>query len=281
MNANSPNIFLPEIEPTDTERQNKSLSKNSVETAVNALKQEGCLIIRNCFDKDRLETIYQRSSIMYDKYIELDPKRSSERAVIPLPLGTITNTPDIYANDFAFPVINELIDHNSILRSFYLLVSPAGGKDQDIHRDHPLLFSDHCMPDLIHELPPFDIRMFVPLVDLTPENGPPRVWPKTHLLTEAQEKETTEQEGFIDPYMKLGDCLLMDGRLMHRGVENKSSKTRPIIYFAYSQPWFRDTTNFYRANNPEMELEEFEKVPENHKRLLEHYCGEPRRIYLS
>lgn len=272
--------LLPEIVPNEQEKANGSLNPDSFLDAVNALKEHGCLIMRNCFDQERLKEIHSRSNLMYDKYIEQDIKRAKERAVIPLPLATITNTPKIYANEFAFPVINEIIDHNSIVRSFYLLVSPAGGQDQDIHRDHPLLFSDACMPDIIHELPPFDIRMFVPLVDLTPENGPPRVWPKTHLLTEAEETLITETSGYVDPYMQIGDCLLIDGRLMHKGVENKSNQTRPVIYFAYSQPWFRDTTNFYRANNPEMTEEEFNKVPDQYKSLLKHYFGESRSSYL-
>jgi hypothetical protein len=37
---------------------------------------------------------------------------------------------------------------------------------------------------------------------------------------------------------------MFDYRILHRGLANDSPDPRPIAYFTYARPWFRDATNY-------------------------------------
>jgi hypothetical protein len=37
-----------------------------------------------------------------------------------------------------------------------------------------------------------------------------------------------------------GDVVVMDGRLLHRGLGNGSDQVRPLVYQSYCRPWYRE-----------------------------------------
>ncbi len=37
-----------------------------------------------------------------------------------------------------------------------------------------------------------------------------------------------------------GDVVLMDGRTLHRGLANQSKETRPLCYFSFCAPWYKE-----------------------------------------
>jgi hypothetical protein len=62
----------------------------------------------------------------------------------------------------------------------------------------------------------------------------------------------------VAPTLTLGDCLVFDYRLLHRGLANATTTTpldtepniqacsnnRTILVVAIAQPWFKDVVNF-------------------------------------
>ena len=101
------------------------------------------------------------------------------------------------------------------------VLSIPGARAQSEHRDGP---------DLL-------INAFVPLIDLTQENGPTALVPRSHLRR--------GQEGRrVAPLLRKGQLLLYDYRLVHAGMPNSSDSTRPIGYVTYAPPGGRDTHNF-------------------------------------
>jgi len=42
---------------------------------------------------------------------------------------------------------------------------------------------------------------------------------------------------------KLGDAIIFDGRIFHRGRENKTNLDRPIIYNMIHRDWYVETGN--------------------------------------
>lgn len=93
-----------------------------------------------------------------------------------VPEDLITNAPEL----FAHPVLIDLLSHPSILGDDMVL-NHAGtinafpnGHEQYWHMDgHYVHNEQNDPPDLGgHDLPPFAINLFTPLLDLTPEHGP-------------------------------------------------------------------------------------------------------------
>ena len=52
----------------------------------------------------------------------------------------------------------------------------------------------------------------------------------------------------MTPLVKAGQCLLFDYRIRHRGLENRDTKARPVLYFTYSaSDDIVDEANFKRG----------------------------------
>ena len=71
------------------------------------------------------------------------------------------------------------------------------------------------------------VTLIYPLVDVTQQNG------STELIAGSQHLNTPEMQWrsleVIKPYMKVGQAMTMDSRLLHRGMCNKSIDFRPIL----------------------------------------------------
>ena len=50
----------------------------------------------------------------------------------------------------------------------------------------------------------------------------------------------------IVPDLRLGDAVLFDYRVLHRGTRNTSGGPRPVFVMTLAKPWFRDLLNFPR-----------------------------------
>ena len=46
------------------------------------------------------------------------------------------------------------------------------------------------------------------------------------------------------PCVKVGEAILFDYRVIHRGLENKTLNMRPTCYLTFCRPWYNDLTNF-------------------------------------
>lgn len=52
---------------------------------------------------------------------------------------------------------------------------------------------------------------------------------------EAKNKE------YIRMNLDLGDIIIFDGRIFHRGRENKSDKPRPVLYNIVHRSWYMES----------------------------------------
>ena len=109
---------------------------------------------------------------------------------------------------------------------------PASGF-QSVHQDDVLL----------------RITINVPLVDVTPGNGPTEIWPRTHrdrpeaedgpwsggkYFLGAAEMDLRRHLPSIKPCVPAGSFIVRDHRLMHRGTPNRSSEPRPMLTLNYA-----------------------------------------------
>ena len=73
------------------------------------------------------------------------------------------------------------------------------------------------------------VTFVIPLVDLTLENGPTELLSGSHTLF----KNIFNGINVVKPLLSAGDCLVFDARLLHRGGENSSDTSRPILVIRF------------------------------------------------
>jgi len=74
-------------------------------------------------------------------------------------------------------------------------------------------------------------NVFVPLVPLTPRNGPTELRPGSHLWGGNTWGHVAPR---LAPLLGAGDVLIFDYRLRHRGLANNSSRQRAVAYVTYA-----------------------------------------------
>ena len=116
------------------------------------------------------------------------------------------------------------------------------------HADGPHLFT--TLPDTT--LPAHAINIFVPLVDLTEENGPTEFAIGSHKLGHEYNEEEEEVDGtsrVTSILAKAGDAILFDYRLWHRGLPNSSDTDRPMLYLVAARSFWRDDRNYSQGSS--------------------------------
>ena len=174
--------------------------------------------------------IAHRSKLRYD--MQLAPGAS---ATASLPEAVLYDPP-------WQPLIQKLLGDDAILLFQGVVISEPGSDAQRPHMDGGHLYqSTHGYEQA--QNPPHCLNVFVPLVDVTEENGPTEFWPGSHMLTQARAAFAG-----VTPSVSLagarGDAIVFDYRVVHRGRENVAETTRPVLYLTSCRSWFRDAQNF-------------------------------------
>ena len=146
------------------------------------------------------------------------------------------------------PVIPSLLGESSLddlqLCHLSLVIAIPGATDQPWHAD-----GGHV--SLSEHLPCHCLNVFVPLIDVPIDLGPTDLRPGTHyhtrnlapmmLLAKARKKLRSP----VVPCLKMGDVLVFDYRILHRGRANKDPElSRPILVLTFAKKWFVDVCNF-------------------------------------
>lgn len=171
------------------------------------------------------------------------------------------------------------------------VISEPGAPSMNWHEDTSHIWSRDTLEVsglAGHDLPPYAISLFVPLfANVTHDHGPTEFCVGSSHLdgfpveVPAVMDETLVEEGstfakmasFRDgadlaacppehwraPLVNMGDAILFDYQITHRGGANKSPESRALIYAMYSRFWFRD------GNFDETQDEESEESADNDK----------------
>jgi len=125
-----------------------------------------------------------------------------------------------------------------------LLVSTPGAAEQSWHAD-----GGHV--NLQQHLPCHVANVFIPLQDLPLALGPTEFRPGSHVYTRnlapllLAAKCRKELRPTLTPTLSLGDVLVFDYRVLHRGKANTTaSSVRNVLVLTYCQPFFKDVLNF-------------------------------------
>ena len=106
------------------------------------------------------------------------------------------------------------------------------------HRDTYSLFG--C-EEQDQGLPPFYLTLIVPLQEVTQDLGPTEFVIGSH--TSSWSDALKEGKAGLDHLLatsKRGDCVLFDGRMIHRGTPCRSTIPRRAVYMVFHKKWYAD-----------------------------------------
>lgn len=127
-------------------------------------------------------------------------------------------------------------------------------------------------------LPTHCLNVFIPLVDVEGEaNGGTEFCLGSHFHTVKEGTDIVWQDAAWKSKLQFsgetrllradaGQILAFDYRTLHRALAHQGTKPRPLLYFTFTKPWFRDSLNFACAQSlreAEVSLREAEVGVEN------------------
>jgi len=162
-------------------------------------------------------------------------------------------------------------DHELELDTFSYVQSLPGSVHQPWHVDVNTLFHRDDAAndgDLASEMTwqqhtsPFGMVAVVPVIDVDATLGPTEFITGSHLLPLGKEsywkqvaRTSLANQMDVTPRLSyqttVGDVVLMDLRLMHRGTPNLSAlnQARSILYMSFVKRWYQDPLNFKRSQS--------------------------------
>ena len=250
---------------TPAEDENQAIHPDTLENAAQLFRVKGCLVLENIFSPDFITGLHASYLERYRDYFREATFEDAltvgeQRYKITVAFQPPFDTPLLYANPLILPIIKQLLGQETILGSYVSVTSLPGSLEQHLHRDHPWLFGTV----LDRMVPSYAIKLIVPLIKLDEMSGTTRLWPGSQVVFD----EKALKMDFVEPHLSLGDCLLMDYRLLHQGTVNRSEQVRPVLFIGYTRPWFRDYENFKKQSRLQISRQAYKSIPAAHRSLF-------------
>lgn len=184
-------------------------------------------------------------------------------------------------------VCNALFDNQSRLTFYNGNTNCPGSTTQRLHMDgrHPTLAPEPVAATR-------SVVVDIPLVPMSRDNGSIQLWPGSHVVRPDQggpsvpeelEAERRKTAPPIQPNTQVGDVLIRDTRLWHRGVPNNSDRPRHMIALIVSKSWgpSKHKLPFERECASALEGHAIDANAVYADGPLEYLIGPTRRIYES
>lgn len=165
------------------------------------------------------------------------------------------------------------------------VIAESGAPAMYWHDDTEYLFSTGSFENsgiAGQDLLPYVATMFIPLLDATIDHGPTefclgsshttglpmRPYVMNETLTQEGspfnemakfqfDRDTCPPEHWRVPLVGMGDAVISDYHIIHRGGPNMSPELRAMLYVVYSRGWFRDL-GFEDSKEEDSEVSEFD-----------------------
>lgn len=256
-----------------SETASEALAPATASAAHAAFGEHGCVLLRGAFRSATVEAMHHEFVAQFGM---LDLPQMREQAAKPAPNRLIQvgdsrydialrmtgafGRQEVFANGVVLGLLRPLLGNHMLLNSLTAVVSHPNAQRQRIHRDYPHLF------DYARNMPVHAVNVVVPLVDVDLTTGPTGIWLGSHLWDGSDPPE----ESMTVCALQRGDCMMMDYRLLHAGLPNRTARPRPMLYLVYARPWFFDQHNHLRTSRVpvDMPLEHYNALPASVRPLL-------------
>lgn len=231
--------------------------KYDIPALADEIRMNGFVILEGLLPKDLTGSMLPHFDALLEAKRAREPQnRGANRFQMDLPFDLPFAVPDLYANRVVFAILKELFG-DDIICSYFASDTPfPGSEHQPVHLDCRLPF-----PESPFGAPIYSLVLNTPLVDFTEDNGPLELWPGgTHMIAQPRNLETMSAEmPSLKPLVKVGDVLLRDPRVWHRGTPNRGARSRPNLALVYSRGWFRFEDQATRIKIPRDVWQSFDR----------------------
>jgi hypothetical protein len=199
-------------------------------------------------------------------------QRSPGRYELVNPLKTPFSDESFVLNPLLAPLMTRVLGSKRLeIDTHSSVTSLPHTPEQHWHRDAGFLFEHEQVKK---QLPPHGLVIFVPLVKVTDDMGPTEFLTGSHIqcpqsemvskqLGNWQLNECDHTGATVATPASSGSAVIFDLRILHRGLANKSSKKRPLMYMTMFQEWFIDHVNFN-----DKQTASFDIIPPQLKKIL-------------
>ncbi|KAJ5646241.1 hypothetical protein N7490_002613 [Penicillium lividum] len=271
---------------SDEERQNGKYSDFSLQQALEAMHQDGLVVLKGVVDMHHIKALNQRMSADAEKKRD-DPKQVYNHSVKSnfLQRPPVTEPSllydDIYYNPFVLQLANAYLGHKPIWNwlTANTALANTGGMRQAVHKDNAF----------IHPQYPYYFIANIPLCSTSVKNGATEFWLGSHAHTSNRDQrvatkpeeitahyllgeplpavteEAQEMRRSIRPPIQAtcsaGDIMIRDIRLWHAGMPNETDSHRIMLGLGYQNPVFPNSSMM--CHLPASQREFFENTPGN------------------
>ena len=194
-------------------------------------------------------------------------ERSPNRWEILLPRSHVSK--ETIAHDSTMEILRDrrILSERMIVHSTGAVIAESGAVTGQWHYDDNYIFEDSNDSGIAgHDGPIYAVTMMTPMLNLTFDHGPTEFCMGTSHLTGLLQTPVVSDASLISidspyetmirflqshqacppqawraPTLGMGDMVLFDYQIIHRGGANISPDLRTMLYTTYSRSWFRDS----------------------------------------
>jgi ectoine hydroxylase-related dioxygenase (phytanoyl-CoA dioxygenase family) len=222
------------------EIKNGMLAIDGLWVALNELRDSGFVVLEQVLDRgfiNDVDATFQKQFALHIQKQPLKDQIANGRIYVEMPI--IFEQPysdeQICANPLAIQIMEAMMDE-IVCCFFNSNTALTGSEPQKIHIDMKRLL----FPGFPVALPPWSMVVNIPLIDFTEENGSTEVWPGTHLNSDDLNLDARYPSlHSIRTNVNVGDLVIRDLRVWHRGMPNKTSAVRTMLAIVYNRPWLK------------------------------------------
>jgi Phytanoyl-CoA dioxygenase (PhyH) len=232
-----------------------AIDADLVDVASERILRDGWAVIRGITDGDHVSAV---GDAMLADARRLEEYSHSHRVRAPGHIGQVPPLRpglvfcDLACNPTVIAIARSLFDASPYLAFYSGHTLMPGAQCQPVHLDLGHLWQRRAVAH-----PPYILAVNNAVVDVDDVNGSMEVWTGSHADLNPPYRGATlclADAGLGDRHtalrvpMRAGDVLLRDMRLWHRGLENRTSLARPMMWSLLAAEWYSGGT---RAALPE------------------------------
>lgn len=253
---------VPSVQVTAAQRRDRRLDPTTAQAAIDLFTEHGVLHLEDVFDPALLQQANTEFMARHGVGVMLKDLGGGiavghQRVMIGIQLSGAFSSPDLFASPILMPLLRTLLGPDQQIGSFTAVVARPGARDQKFHKDHPPLPEDEIEA-------PYAITLMIPLVPLDAVVGATCFVKGSQLAGMDEAKVMPRQSSAVS----LGSCYIMDYRLAHYGMANRSQKLRPVLSIVHQRRGFADQVNFNQITPVDVPEATRQGLASEHLRLL-------------